>query len=850
MDVDEKHDSSTNEKTVDVPKPPSIEDFVVLKPISRGAFGKVYLARKRCNARLYAIKVMKKADMVDKNMTGQMKAERDALALSKSPFVVHLFYSLQTASKIYLVMEYLIGGDVKSLLHIYGYFDQDMAVKYISEVALALDYLHRHGIIHRDLKPDNMLISNEGHIKLTDFGLSKVKLDRELSLMDILTTPSLAKPKKDYFRTPGQVLSLISSLGFNTPAGEGKRHCSTSALSSPISCGKIKQKNNSLGSPVMKRKDQLYSPARYPWKLGPNNSVFSPHNLAKNLTPTLLKTRKRFETVSAGSTTDTEGGISPLWECEEKENEHINEQKARGHSESKQDFAPVNLGTFALSAKASSNLAKKSNPDSFAEKRPNTNKPESFSTAQEDVCPSVTDDKQTAVPSSVKRTYSDVERSPELLEIQAKKSNAHYRRCYEIPEETARFHTGLTGTFSTIQIGDFMASTEGIGLTEDRVPKRSSPIAVAKTLFCELEEPTEDVFEDGAKDLSHSSFTSPLAGNGDICRSLSLDSDGSMHETSLTMESRSSLKPSKCSKHRNSASSEEHEENKDFSVTESLPQTPSAVPTETPKLSHFGRRSESQCSFLNRLPDLACGVAQSPSFLKPRNVVAFRSYCSSINRSNMSVASRFSIGSVEAMDVSTSASYHSACGAATPVHNRPRSSSSLFQTPQPMSTSHTPFRTPKSVRRGALPVEGAPILGTPDYLAPELLLGKPHDCMVDWWALGVCLFEFLTGVPPFNDETPQLVFQNILNRDIPWPEGEEELSEKSRNAIEILLTMDMRKRADLKELKCHPLFEGLDWNNLQNQPMPFIPQPEDETDTSYFEARNNAQHIAVSGFSL
>ncbi|MEQ2244828.1 hypothetical protein ILYODFUR_021203 [Ilyodon furcidens] len=167
-----------------------------------------------------------------------------------------------------------------------------------------------------------------------------------------------------------------------------------------------------------------------------------------------------------------------------------------------------------------------------------------------------------------------------------------------------------------------------------------------------------------------------------------------------------------------------------------------------------------------------------------------------------------------------------------------------------MSTSHTPYRTPKSVRRGALPVEGAPILGTPDYLAPELLLGKPHDCMVDWWALGVCLFEFLTGVPPFNDETPQLVFQNILNRDIPWPEGEEELSAKSRNAIEILLTMDMAKRAGLKELKRHPLFADLDWDNLQNQPMPFIPQPEDETDTSYFEARNNAQHIVVSGFSL
>lgn len=841
MDEEEKHKCSSNDKSVDIPKPPSIEDFIILKPISRGAFGKVYLARKKCNARLYAIKVMKKAEMVDKNMTGQMKAERDALALSKSPFVVHLFYSLQTASKIFLVMEYLNGGDVKSLLHIYGYFDQDMAVKFISEVALALDYLHRHGIIHRDLKPDNMLISNEGHIKLTDFGLSKVKLDRELSLMDILTTPSLAKPKKDYFRTPGQVLSLITSLGFNTPAGEGKRHCSASAVSSPMSCGKIKQKNSSLGSPLLTKKDELHSLARRPWKMGPNNSVFSPHNLAKNLTPTLLKTRKRFETMSAGSTTDTEGGVSPLWECDEKENEHTNEQKGRGHSESKvpeQDRVPTTPGPFG-SSKASS---KKSTPDHLAEKKPQSNKPEST--------PPDDRDDQTAVPSSVKRTFSDVERSPEPSHFPAKKSTADYKRCYEIPEKTTRFHTGLTGAFSNIQMGDFMASTEGIGLDQDRGPKRSSPIAVAKSLFCELEEPTEDTFEDGAKDLSHSSFTSPLAGNSDICRSLSLDSDESAHETSLTIDSHASLKPSKCSRNRHLDSFEEQEENKDSFMTESLPRTPSVVAAETPKLGHFGLRGESKSSFLNQHSDLAFGVAQSPSFLKPRNVVAFRSYCSSINRSNMSGVSRCSIGSMEAMDVSAVGSYLSGSGIATPVQKRSNSNSSLYQTPQPMSTSHTPFRTPKSVRRGALPVEGAPILGTPDYLAPELLLGKPHDCMVDWWALGVCLFEFLTGVPPFNDETPQLVFQNILNRDIPWPEGDEELSDNSRNAIEILLTMDMTKRAGLKELKSHPLFEGLDWDNLQNQPMPFIPQPEDETDTSYFEARNNAQHIAVSGFSL
>ncbi|XP_007555832.1 serine/threonine-protein kinase greatwall [Poecilia formosa] len=801
MEVKKKHKVGSNVKSMEIPRPPSIDDFTVLKPISRGAFGKVYLARKKSNARLYAIKVMKKADMVDKNMASQMKAERDALALSKSPFVVHLFYSLQTAAKIYLVMEYLIGGDVKSLLHIYGYFEEDMAVKYISEVALALDYLHRHGIIHRDLKPDNMLISNEGHIKLTDFGLSKVKLDRELSLMDILTTPSLAKPKKDFFRTPGQVLSLISSLGFNTPVTEGKRHCSASVVSSPMSCSKVKQKNNSLGSPVMNNSEQLFSPADYLCKMRPNTRVFSPHKLAKNLTPNLLRSsRKRFETMSPGSTTDTEGGVSPLWECEKE-----NEQGSRGCGVSTKD-AP-NL------PKKSSSPIRKRQPLSAVRRHLESER----------------DNSQPTVPSSVKRTFSDMNRSPELLETRAKKTNAEYRRFFEIPD-TALSHTGLTGTFSTIQIGDFLTTTGNMA-ADHWDPRRSSPIPV-KSLFSELEEPAEDVFQDGTKEPSQCSFTSPLPGNVDVCRSLSLDSDGSIHETSLTVDCNASLQPIK---------PEEHERRSES------PQRTFPVTIETPKLVESDLRGE----FLHsRIHDMSCSFSQSPSFLKPRNVVVFRSYCSSINRSNTSGVSRLSVGSVEAMDVSAAASCHSACGTATPVQRRRSSNGSVNQTPQPMSTSHTPFRTPKSVRRGALPVEGAPILGTPDYLAPELLLRKPHDCMVDWWALGVCLFEFLTGVPPFNDETPQLVFQNILNRDIPWPEGEEELPVNSRNAIEILLTMDMRKRAGLKELKRHRLFDGLDWDNLQDQPMPFIPQPEDETDTSYFEARNNAQHIAVSGFSL
>lgn len=85
------------------------------------------------------------------------------------------------------------------------------------------------------------------------------------------------------------------------------------------------------------------------------------------------------------------------------------------------------------------------------------------------------------------------------------------------------------------------------------------------------------------------------------------------------------------------------------------------------------------------------------------------------------------------------------------------------KTPKAMQT---PFRTPKSVRRGIEPasLSNERVLGTPDYLAPELLLVKRHGPEVDWWALGVCMYEFMTGIPPFNDDTPQKVFDNILNR--------------------------------------------------------------------------------------
>ncbi|KAK6490271.1 serine/threonine-protein kinase greatwall-like [Huso huso] len=905
-DVGEKNEtlSPDTRKGSEAPKPPcSVEDFTIVKPISRGAFGKVYLARKKSTSKLYAIKVVKKADMIIKNMVDQMQAERDALALSKSPFVVNLYYSLQTSKNIYLVMEYLIGGDVKSLLHIYGYFEEEMAVKYISEVALALDYLHRHGIIHRDLKPDNLLISNNGHIKLTDFGLSKVNLNREISVLDIMTTPSLVKPKQDYFRTPGQVLSLISSLGLHT--AERRAAVTASALASPLTWENMQRFRGSPSpcSPMLKRSKEPFhhSPVCSTKKLQiscPVSSTFSPGVPAKCLTPKFLS-RKRCATSSASSqsylfpsTTDSESCTSPLWEADLQETEGIENLPNPFGCDGIATVIPGQcIATKLPGSNGISDLRKvdrhsvlapidnleRGNPEcsskgqgrkfhceseNWEQKKLQFNKTESVTTPKRNAavnhqtprqvtshCMSPLAKAAAAAAGDAglqeehgkkmgagKRGFELVGKSPDQVFNQGKRSNAEYKRGCRLPEAKCNFSTGLTMEIEALMLQGTRSETA----EEKNVP-------VIKNLLCELDE-TGD--RGNLKEAMNSSFLSVEENDRQLRRNLSLGSDCSLNEMSF-IENQLENEIAELDKSMKDVSFENSTaEDSEGSPVYRRDNVPAADGPNSLDLTGEPIRKSNTENFFDCQPLQSSVAMKPPAILKHRNVVVFRSYCSSINRSNVSAASRMSMGSMEGMETSAG-SFSGLTMAVTPAQTgrAARTSASLCQTPG-QTSSQTPFRTPKSVRRGPAPVEGERILGTPDYLAPELLIGKPHGFMVDWWALGVCLFEFLTGVPPFNDETPQQVFQNILNRDIPWPEGEEELSQDSKFAIEALLTTDVAQRAGLKELKQHSLFDGLDWDNLQNQAMPFIPQPDDETDTTYFEARNNAQHLTVSGFSL
>ena len=174
----------------------SIDDFEILKKISSGAYGKVYLARKRRTKDLYAVKIQKKSDMLRKNMVENVIAERRILSSASNPYIVRLYYAFQNERYLYLVMQYCCGGDVATLLRNLGAFELDMTRVYAAETVLSLVSLHKMAYVHRDLKPDNMLINEKGHIVLTDFGLSTIgvldRTDKQRQLQQALstTTPS------------------------------------------------------------------------------------------------------------------------------------------------------------------------------------------------------------------------------------------------------------------------------------------------------------------------------------------------------------------------------------------------------------------------------------------------------------------------------------------------------------------------------------------------------------------------------------------------------------------------------------------------------------------------------------
>lgn len=150
-----------------------LDDFEILKVVGQGAFGKVYQVKKKGTSEIFAMKVVRKDKIMEKNHSEYMKAERDILTKVDHPFVVQLRYSFQTKYRLYLVLDFVNGGHLFFQLYHQGLFREDLARIYAAEIVSAVSHLHANGIMHRDLKPENILLDADGHVMLTDFGLAK-----------------------------------------------------------------------------------------------------------------------------------------------------------------------------------------------------------------------------------------------------------------------------------------------------------------------------------------------------------------------------------------------------------------------------------------------------------------------------------------------------------------------------------------------------------------------------------------------------------------------------------------------------------------------------------------------------
>jgi len=176
-----------------------IEDFTIKKVIGQGSFGKVLLVTKKegpLRDRVFAMKVLNKSTIIARNEVEHTKSEKSILMKLEHPFLVKLHYSFQTADKLYFIMDYINGGELFFHLQKEKKFSEERVQYYAAEIVSGLEYLHTAGVIYRDLKPENLLLTRDGNIVMTDFGLSKEGLhDKDDRTGTFCGTPEYLAPE-------------------------------------------------------------------------------------------------------------------------------------------------------------------------------------------------------------------------------------------------------------------------------------------------------------------------------------------------------------------------------------------------------------------------------------------------------------------------------------------------------------------------------------------------------------------------------------------------------------------------------------------------------------------------------
>ena len=171
------------------------KDFDPLKLLGTGSFGRVLLVRFKTTDQLYAMKILSKDQLKITHQEEHTKTERDLMVKTSSPFLVSIKFAFQDNKYLYIVSDFMQGGDLFYHMHEGKNFTEEKAKFYLIEIIFGLECLHKNNMIYRDLKPENILMDSEGHIKLTDFGLSKILKENEDKAFTICGTPQYLAPE-------------------------------------------------------------------------------------------------------------------------------------------------------------------------------------------------------------------------------------------------------------------------------------------------------------------------------------------------------------------------------------------------------------------------------------------------------------------------------------------------------------------------------------------------------------------------------------------------------------------------------------------------------------------------------
>ncbi|KAK2950518.1 putative serine/threonine protein kinase [Blattamonas nauphoetae] len=848
-------------------KPLTLDSFEVVKPITRGAYGRIFLVKKKKQSskhslypessqksskvpdQFHAMKVLKRSEMTEERVQRRLQYEFSVLAQlsmqESNDYVVRLNCSFQTKENFYLIMDFLPGGDLFTLLSTFGYLSEEHAKQYLCEIILAVEFLHKFNIVHCDLKPDNILIGADGHLRLTDFGLSFPQFVANADEMldeffesdpneptDVEIDTNSSNPIDSSFERQGKVFTPVSDQIRNDSTNTAQSHHSSnfSRISpmSPISKHRSFSLSHSLSSTHSSfsvqpdpAPDAVPLMDRYTPRSGrPRTSLSNNMSNSFGLLPLATSTSHHpLRNASIGSPERSTGSKSTAWFSENQmlgaspTTSSSNLLRGGGqfnyrstpplpnptHSYQSRDFnspgfhplsSPniMNSGTHAMTPLG---FLPSQSPNIFAESSPiATNLPSHFTSPTFDL------------PTSVPRPSSQF-------------SPVHARRMSDSPQY-GNVERDRARALSQSNLDSIQRSSPSSSKSE------FSPIQSLSTIKIAPRPPP--------------SVIGPLNADG---RSDVIPSPSS-HQSSLNSRKRSGstssgaldppIPPPSISQ---TGYPMTHEEM--ISIMSPIPSiSPSVSGTGEPILPSLSPSDDTICSLGLPLVSLTSPLPSIKDLLMthtPRSKTDDEQEqpIDDLNENKTQLKNDDEDKPVQLDTIDT-----------TPPQSKIsridfEHASDYFAGSNPPSTPHSFTSTQEE--DGPHSASSLFAAGTPDYIAPEVLEGCAYRSTftVDWWAVGIIFFELLTGTTPFAGNTKSEVFGNVLTEDVGQivekarKELEEEGDGLSDEAVDFLLSIlhkDPRERLGTKgsfEVKNHPLFEGVDWGNVMRGEALFVP---------------------------